>query len=46
MRALGLKVVLWADNDSPYYENDNLLHLKELVDVLIINDVLKMRNYL
>ncbi len=43
MRELGLKIVLWADKDELYYENDNILKLKDIVDVVITDDVERMR---
>ncbi|ASJ10086.1 glycerophosphodiester phosphodiesterase [Thermococcus sp. P6] len=41
-RSLGLRVVLWAGNDSLFYENGNLEKLKGLFDVVITNDVERM----
>ena len=46
IRNWGLKVALWADDDSLYYRDDNILHLKDIVDIVITNDVQRMRNYL
>jgi glycerophosphoryl diester phosphodiesterase len=45
-RSLGLKVVLWAENDGLFYADDNLARLKGLFEVVITNDVEKMISYL
>ena len=45
-RSLGLKVVLWTENDELFYKDDNLLKLKGLFDVVIANDVERMLSYL
>ncbi len=45
-RSLGLKVVLWTENDELFYANDNLLKLKGLFEAVITNDVEKMMRYL
>ncbi|WP_167714471.1 glycerophosphodiester phosphodiesterase family protein [Thermococcus sp. ES12] len=45
-RSLGLKVVLWTENDVLFYRDDNLARLKGLFDVVIANDVEKMLEYL
>jgi len=42
IRALGLRVALWSNDDSLYYENNNILQLKNLVDIIITNDVSRM----
>ena len=41
-RSLGLRVVLWADDDGLFYTNGNLLRLKGLFEVVITNDVGRM----
>ncbi|AMM54279.1 glycerophosphodiester phosphodiesterase family protein [Pyrococcus kukulkanii] len=45
-RSLGLKVVLWTENDELFYQNDNLAKMKGLFEVVIANDVERMINYL
>lgn len=45
-RSLGLRVVLWAENDVLFYRDDNLAKLRGLFDVVIANDVEKMMEYL
>ncbi|WP_297073568.1 glycerophosphodiester phosphodiesterase family protein [Thermococcus sp.] len=45
-RSLGLKVVLWTENDELFYLNDNLAKLKGLFEVVIANDVKRMIEYL
>ncbi|MFA4646266.1 glycerophosphodiester phosphodiesterase family protein [Pyrococcus kukulkanii] len=45
-RSLGLKVVLWTENDELFYQNDNLAKMKGLFEVVIANDVERMVNYL
>ncbi|WP_297468251.1 glycerophosphodiester phosphodiesterase family protein [Thermococcus sp.] len=45
-RSLGLKVVLWTENDELFYLNDNLAKLKGLFEVVIANDVERMIGYL
>ncbi|NJE49043.1 glycerophosphodiester phosphodiesterase family protein [Thermococcus sp. 9N3] len=45
-RSLGLKVVLWTENDELFYKDDNLLKLKGLFEVVIANDVERMLSYL
>ncbi|ASJ14423.1 glycerophosphodiester phosphodiesterase family protein [Thermococcus radiotolerans] len=45
-RSLGLRVVLWAENDVLFYRDDNLAKLRGLFDVVITNDVEKMLGYL
>ncbi len=45
-RSLGLKVVLWTENDELFYKDDNLLRLKGLFEVVIANDVERMLSYL
>ena len=45
-RSLGLKVVLWTENDELFYKDDNLLKLKGLFEVVIANDVERMLPYL
>jgi glycerophosphoryl diester phosphodiesterase len=45
-RSLGLKVVLWTENDGLFYADDNLARLKGLFEVVITNDVEKMISYL
>jgi len=45
-RSLGLKVVLWTENDALFYQDDNLIKLKGLFEVVIANDVEKMMGYL
>ncbi|WP_048151785.1 glycerophosphodiester phosphodiesterase family protein [Thermococcus cleftensis] len=45
-RSLGLKVVLWTENDGLFYADDNLARLKGLFEVVIANDVEKMIRYL
>ncbi|WP_297457905.1 glycerophosphodiester phosphodiesterase family protein [Thermococcus sp.] len=45
-RTLGLKVVLWTENDELFYLNDNLAKLKGLFEVVIANDVERMISYL
>ncbi|ASJ15625.1 glycerophosphodiester phosphodiesterase [Thermococcus chitonophagus] len=45
-RSLGLKVVLWTENDELFYQNDNLAKMKGLFEVVIANDVENMINYL
>ncbi|NJE03453.1 glycerophosphodiester phosphodiesterase family protein [Thermococcus sp. MV11] len=45
-RSLGLKVVLWTENDGLFYADDNLARLKGLFEVVIANDVEKMISYL
>jgi len=45
-RSLGLKVVLWTENDVLFYKDNNLAKLKGLFEVVIANDVEKMLEYL
>ncbi|ASJ06708.1 glycerophosphodiester phosphodiesterase family protein [Thermococcus pacificus] len=45
-RSLGLKVVLWTEKDDLFYLNDNLAKLTGLFEVVIVNDVERMSNYL
>ncbi len=45
-RSLGLKVVLWTENDELFYLNDSLAKLKGLFEVVIANDVERMIEYL
>lgn len=45
-RSLGLKVVLWTENDELFYLNDSLAKLKGLFEVVIANDVERMIGYL
>ncbi|NJE06033.1 glycerophosphodiester phosphodiesterase [Thermococcus sp. M36] len=45
-RSLGLKVVLWTENDVLFYRDDNLAKLRGLFEVVIANDVEKMIGYL
>ncbi|CAB49190.1 glycerophosphodiester phosphodiesterase family protein [Pyrococcus abyssi] len=45
-RSLGLKVVLWTENDELFYVNRNLERLKGLFEVVIANDVEKMLTHL
>ncbi|WP_457752649.1 glycerophosphodiester phosphodiesterase family protein [Thermococcus sp.] len=45
-KSLGLKVVLWTENDELFYVNDNLKRLVGLFDVVIVNDVVRMIDYL
>ena len=45
-RSLGLKVVLWTEDDKLFYMDDNLAKLKGLFEVVIANDVEKMIDYL
>lgn len=45
-RSLGLKVVLWTEDDGLFYMDDNLAKLKGLFEVVIANDVEKMIGYL
>jgi len=46
MRKMNLKIVLWSSDDSIYFEDDNILKLKKLVDVVITNNIPMMRKYL
>ncbi len=46
LKGLGLKIVLWADNDEIYYLNNNIDKLKDLVDIVITDNVAKMREHL
>lgn len=46
VRSLGLKVVLWTENDVLFYKDDNLAKLKGLFEVVIANDVVRMIEYL
>jgi len=45
-RSLGLRVVLWTENDELFYKDDNLLRLRGLFEVVIANDVERMLSYL
>ncbi|ASJ02426.1 glycerophosphodiester phosphodiesterase [Thermococcus profundus] len=45
-RSAGLRIALWSLNEELYYANDNLVRLGGLFDVLIVNDVERMLNYL
>ena len=45
-RSLGLKVVLWTENDELFYQSENLAKMKGLFEVVIANDVERMINYL
>ncbi|MCD6372210.1 MAG: glycerophosphodiester phosphodiesterase [Thermococcus sp.] len=45
-RSLGLKVVLWTENDELFYKDDNLARLKGLFEVVIANDVEGVIKYL
>ncbi|NJE01728.1 glycerophosphodiester phosphodiesterase family protein [Thermococcus sp. JdF3] len=45
-RSLGLKVVLWTENDGLFYADDNLARLRGLFEVVIANDVERMISYL
>ncbi len=45
-RSLGLRVVLWTENDVLFYKDDNLAKLKGLFEVVIANDVERMMGYL
>jgi len=45
-RSLGLRIVLWTENDELFYKDDNLLKLKGLFEVVIANDVERMLSYL
>jgi len=45
-KSLRLKVVLWTENDELFYINDNLKRLVGLFDVVIVNDVVRMIDYL
>ncbi|AFK21650.1 glycerophosphodiester phosphodiesterase family protein [Pyrococcus sp. ST04] len=45
-RSLGLKVVLWTEDDNLFYQNDNLAKMSGLFEVVIANDVEKMIGYL
>jgi glycerophosphoryl diester phosphodiesterase len=46
VRKAGLRIVLWPLNEEVYYANDNLVRLGGLFDVLIVNDVERMIDYL
>jgi len=45
-RSLGLKVVLWTEDDRLFYADDNLARLKGLFEVVIANDVENVMAYL
>lgn len=45
-RKAGLKVLLWPLDDEAYYANDNLVRLGGLFDGVIVNDVVRMIEYL
>ncbi|GAB6102523.1 glycerophosphodiester phosphodiesterase family protein [Thermococcus atlanticus] len=46
VRSLGLRVILWTENDILFYKNDNLARIKGLFDAVIANDVERMIRYL
>ncbi|EDY35342.1 Glycerophosphoryl diester phosphodiesterase family [Aciduliprofundum boonei T469] len=46
LKGIGLKIVLWADKDEIYYLNGNIDKLKDLVDIVITDNVVKMREHL
>ncbi|HII55565.1 TPA: glycerophosphodiester phosphodiesterase, partial [Candidatus Aciduliprofundum boonei] len=46
VKGMGLKIVLWADKDEIYYLNGNIDKLKDLVDIVITDNVVKMREHL
>ncbi|ACS34195.1 glycerophosphodiester phosphodiesterase family protein [Thermococcus gammatolerans] len=45
-RSLGLRVVLWTENEELFYSQDNLARLRGLFEVVITNDVERMLSYL
>jgi glycerophosphoryl diester phosphodiesterase len=46
LRAMNLKIVFWAEKDYLYYENNNIEKFKGIVDIVITDDVVKMREHL
>lgn len=46
LKKMNLKIVLWAEKDEIYYLNDNIDKLKDLVDIVITDNVVKMREHL
>nr|WP_297071585.1 glycerophosphodiester phosphodiesterase family protein [Thermococcus sp.] len=46
IKGSGLNVVLWPLDDESYYNNDNLIQLAGLFDVVVVNDVERMIDYL
>ncbi len=46
LKELGLKIVLWAEKDEIYYLNNYIDKLKDIVDIVITDNVVKMREHL
>lgn len=42
---MGLKVVLWIENDVFFYKDDNFVKFKGFFEVVIVNDVVRMIEY-
>lgn len=45
-KALGLHIVLWADKDALFYKDNNILKIAPLVDIVITDDVERVRTLL
>ncbi len=45
-KALGLHIVIWADRDALFYKDNNILKIAPLVDIVITDDVERMRSLL
>ncbi len=46
LRSMNLKIVFWAEKDYLYYENGNIEKFKDIVDIVITDDVVKMSEHL
>nr|7E0V_A Chain A, Glycerophosphodiester phosphodiesterase [Pyrococcus furiosus DSM 3638]7E0V_C Chain C, Glycerophosphodiester phosphodiesterase [Pyrococcus furiosus DSM 3638] len=46
VRSLGLKIVLWTEDDKLFYVDENLKRLLGMFEVVIANDVERMVSYL